>query len=190
MVVPKNYGHLPYLIHRTSVGYADITWFKEVIPELEKIIKDPTIGYSFSRKFNAAVNQLFDKGMKPGQVQALNLFFGKYVPGIEGVCTTCYKVTLPMSGAGEKWTNRKDERYEVRLSAAKPQSSHPGQQIEYVSHTELDGRNEEIFATWNKKKGVAGFDKKMDQEDTHIPWDVYDFNKFSVGMPLCRCRKK
>lgn len=181
-------GFLPYIIHHTRGGFADARWFYEIVPQLEQILRDKSLGRPFSFKFNEAINQMFGDQMTRGQVQAINVFFGKFVPGIEGVCSTCYKVSLPDSGSGEKWTYRRKNKYEIRLSAAKPNGK-AGQKVEYVSHTELDSEGNLIFATWDKEKSEKGFDYFMRQKNTHIPWEVYDFDKFSLRMPLCTCRK-
>lgn len=191
---PNKLGELPWVIHRTLQGFADAGWFYEVIPQLESILRDSSIGSLFSKSFNQAVNRLFDsqvngRGMTLGQIQAFNLFFNKHVSGIEGICTRCFKVSLPRAGAGERWTHRSNEEYEVRLSAAKPEGR-AGQKIEYVSHAELAQDKTSIFATWNKEKRIKGFHDDMRQHDTHIPWDVYDYDKFKIGMPVCKCMKK
>ncbi len=189
-VVPEvRRGHLPYVIHHSSQGFADRRWFLEIIPQLETILKDPTIGKPFSFKFNEAINALFGDKMTPGQVAALNIFFGKFVPGVEGICTKCYYVTLPRSGSGESWRNRENPDFEVRLSAAKP-NGREGQRYKYVSHTEVDQSGNESYATWNPITLQAGFDPDMVQRNTHIPWEVYDFEKFSFRMPRCRCDRK
>lgn len=191
---PCNFGAMPHLIHRTSHGLADAAWFYEIVPQLEQFLKDPTTGHVFSKTFNKNLNEKLENdrkglGMTIGQVQAINLFFDKYVPELEGICTTCFRVSLPKSGAGERWTHRSNERYEIRLSAAKL-NGREGQQVEYVSHTEVNHEQKLIFAAWNKKQKAANFSDEMAQKNTHIPWDVYDFNKFKIGMPLCNCLKK
>lgn len=202
VVPPGNKGSLPYVIHRSGQGYADARWFLEVIPELATIISDPAVGRPFSMNFNSELNKFFEtrnhgKGMTPGQIQALNLFFEKYVPGIEGICTSCFKVSLPISGAGERWTLRSDDRYEVRLSAAKPNGK-SRQQSEYVSHAEVDQNQELLYALWDPAqcqvryghKIVGGQKNEQNIIDSHIPWKVYDFDKLSIGMPRCQCKNK
>lgn len=198
--LPKALGGLPYILHRTSQGYADAQWFYEMVPELEMLLKDPTISHPFSELFNLTVNRLFENrrnglGMTVGQLQAINLFFEKHVPGLDGICTTCFKISLPKSGAGERFVHRQNDFYEVRLSAAKPNARFPNQRIEYVTHREVDLASEisnptAIYSTWNKKKKSMGFDKNVQQEDSHIPWNIYDFKKFEIGMPICKCMKK
>lgn len=191
VVKPGCPGYQPYIIHRTIDGYADARWFYEVCPQLALIVKNSSIGFPFGKKFNEAVHMMFqEKGMTPGQVQAINFFFEKYVPGIEGICTTCYKVQLPKSGAGECWLYRDDKAYEVRLSAAKPQASYPSQQREYVSQKILDEKKEPIHALWDANKCEIRYDQDMVQAATHIPWEIYDFNKFNIGMPKCKCKVK
>jgi hypothetical protein len=90
-------------MHHTENGFVNANWFYEIVPELEKFSYRP-----FSEEFNNHFNQLYEKkypnrGMNPTQVRAVNLFFKKFVPGVEGVCTKCYKIMLPRSGAGEKY---------------------------------------------------------------------------------------
>jgi hypothetical protein len=194
VVPPDRIGRLPYVIHRTSHGYADARWFYEIVPQLEKILKDPTVGNPFSGHFNSILNSLCNNTgngieMTIGQVHAINLFFDKYVPGID-LCSTCFKVSLPRSGAGERWICRENEEFEVRLSAAKPKARFPVQQTEYISHSEVDDNGKKLYALWDEKKCAVSFDRKMEQEATHIPWDIYDFNKFSLRMPGCKCKKK
>lgn len=192
---PNAFGGLPHLLHRTSQGFVDASWFYEVVPQLERFMKDPAIGRVFSEKFNENVNKRLEKerqgqGMTMGQIQTINLFFNKFVPGLECICPTCFKVSLPRSGAGERWTHRSNEDYEIRLSARKPEGQE-GQQVEYVSHREFDQNKKKlIYATWNKNQKMQGFSDEMAQKDTHIPWEIYDFNKFTFGMPLCNCKNK
>lgn len=129
------------------------------------------------------------RGMTPGQIQTINLFFEKYVPGIEGICTSCYKVSLPMAGSGEQWKFRSDERYEIRLSAAKPQGF-PGQRREYVTQTSLNKSDNLKFAMWNSSTCAPEYTDLLKQEATHIPWEIYDFNQFSIDMPRCQCNRR
>lgn len=107
---PNSYGGLPYIIHKTSEGYAENRWFTEVIPNLNELLAQAfsDCKYPYTEDFNTTVNQFFEnaqngKGMTVGQVAAFNLFFDKYVPGLEGICTNCFRVSLPNSGAGERW---------------------------------------------------------------------------------------
>ncbi len=196
---PDSPGDLPYIIHRTVAGFADPRWFCDVIPNLDNLLKtvlsDPKIRHPLNEDFNLLINQYFasernGQGMTTGQVQALNLFFEKHVPGLEGICTTCFRVSLPLRGAGERWTHRSNEKYEVRLSAAKPLARFSCQQTEYVTHRELNQKGEQIFATWDSKNEVVGTDSDNTLPTTHIPWTAYDFNKFQIGMPICTCLKK
>ncbi len=195
---PDALGCLPYLIHRTPLGFADARWFYEIVPELANIVKDPTIGHPFSMTFNEAVNQKFasqrnGRGMTPGQIQTINLFFQQYVPGLEGVCSTCFKVMLPMSGAGERWIHngQNEKTYEVRLSAAKPMGKN-AQRTEYVSQTIIDQNQNPArkYALWDTKNCRVGYTNNMKQEATHIPWEIYDYNKFNVDMPICLCKQE
>lgn len=194
IVVPPNFrGNSPYILHRTSTGWADARWFYEVIPQLETLIKDPTIGLPFKVKFNEAVNQVLAKSQSgkvtPGQIQAINLFFEKYVPSLEGICSTCYNVMLPKSGAGERWLKQIDgTSYEIRLSAAKPQGE-PGQRAEYVSQTIIDESGDYMYAMWNSANCKVEYTDIMKQGPTHIPWEIYDYNKFNIGIPPCLCKK-
>lgn len=186
-------GGRPYIVHRTPEGYADVKWFYEVFPQLDKLLKDPAMGRPFSMSFNQIVNGWFrdaGKEMRPGHVQALNLFFEKYVPGIKGICSTCFMVSLPRSGAGIRYTHRENEVNEIRLSAAKPAARFLSQRVEYVTHTELTQDGNVIYITWDNLQGVAGSSPTIKQSDTHIPWEVYDFNQCSIGMPTCKCPKK
>jgi hypothetical protein len=193
---PDAYGKLPYIIHRTSIGFADARWFYEVVPQLASIVKDPSFGRPFSMSFNENINKMFasernGKGMTTGQIQAINLFFQKYVPGVESICTTCFKVMLPRSGAGERWLHeaQNGEKYEVRLSAAKPMGQ-TGQRREYISQTIIDKNQAFTYALWDPKKCNVEYSDDMKQEGTHIPWTIYDYSKFNIGMPICRCKQK
>ncbi|MBA2367695.1 MAG: hypothetical protein H0V82_01565 [Candidatus Protochlamydia sp.] len=196
IVKPDSWGGHPYIIHRTSQGFADTRWFEEVIPYLQNIIKDPTLGIPFMIRFNEGVNKIFasqndGKGMTPGQIQALNLFFDKYVPCLE-MCTTCFQVSLPETGAGERWLrNEPDGKiYEVRLSAAKPKSKKKGQQVEYVSQAIYDIPNKnDVYAFWDPIIKKFDYTSNMVQEYTHIPWETYDYKKFDLRMPLCKCKE-
>ena len=194
VVSPDSIGRLPYVIHRTPLGFADARWFYEIVLKLAKIIQDPKIGHPFSRKFNDHVNktvaaQNFNAKMTVGQVRTISLFM-KYVPGLT-LCTTCFEVMLPRGGAGERWVHRGGDgtEVEVRLSAAKPLGL-PGQTTEYVSHTITDYNNEARYALWDKSACAVQYTDKMDQEATHIPWEVYDYNKFSMGVHVCKCKHK
>lgn len=185
---PEYRGGIPYVIHRTPQGFSDERWFLKVLPELENIIGDLKTMQPFSGKFNERVNQLFgQKGMAPGQVEALTLFFEKYVPGLQ-LCTTCFKVTLPRYGAGERWVYRKNEIYEIRLSAAKPNGL-PGQTVEYVTQTALDSQMNIIYAMWDADQSKPAYTPILKQEATHIPWSLWDRDKFSVGLPPCTCKR-
>lgn len=161
---------------------------------MNSIIKDPTLGEPFSRQFNEKINQKMasqhnDKGWTPGQIQAFNLFFEKYVPGLEGICFSCFKVMLPRSGSGERWLHQDSSgaEYEVRLSAAKS-LGFPSQQSEYVSQTITDINKARKFAMWDTKKCEVVYSNSMKQGPTHIPWPIYDYNKFILDMPICKCK--
>ncbi|MBA2367987.1 MAG: hypothetical protein H0V82_03065 [Candidatus Protochlamydia sp.] len=182
---PDRIGFCPYVIHRTLNGWGDVRWFSEVLPQLDNILKMKHI--PFSLQFNKEVNK---EKKYPGQIQALNLFFEKYVPGLEGICASCFQVMLPKSGSGERWlhTDTNKKIYEVRLSAAKPLASYAEQRREYVSQT-ITEKNEPIYAMWDPQKSQVDYTAVMEQGFTHIPWEIYDFEKFSLGMPLCQCKK-
>lgn len=193
---PDAFGQNPYIIYCTAGGFADVRWFYEVIPELANIVKDPTIGKPFSMRFNESVNQLFasknnGRGMSAGQIHAFNLFFQKYVPQLEGVCGSCFRVMLPRSGAGERWRHEAQggEKFEIRLSAAKPMGL-PGQTVEYVSQTITDQNQKNRYALWDVKVNGMQYTDNMKQEATHIPWTIYDYQKFSLDMPICLCKAR
>lgn len=186
VVPPDRIGFCPYVIHRSFGGWADVRWFSEVLPQLDNILKMKHI--PFSRPFNAEVNK---EKMYPGQIQALNLFFEKYVPGVAGICASCFQVMLPTSGSGERWLHNSQDgkNYEVRLSAAKPFAVHSEQQREYVSQTITDQNKKLLHAMWDPQKCQVDYTGVMKQGSTHIPWEIYDYDKFNIGMPLCRCKK-
>ncbi len=182
---PDALGKLLSVIQRTPSGWADARWFFEIIPELNTIINNPKAPRPFSEAFNNIINS---NKLNPWQVHALNLFFEKYVPGIEGICPTCYQIQLPRSGAGERWLNRSNgHEYEVRLSAAKTYG-YPEQRREYVSQTIVNPTGEALFAMWDPLKCKVEYTDNMRQGFTHIPWEIYDYNKFSISMPLCKCK--
>ncbi|MBA2367390.1 MAG: hypothetical protein H0V82_00005 [Candidatus Protochlamydia sp.] len=186
-------GKEPYIIHRTIDGFADNRWFYEIVPQLFEISNAPNLGIAFSSNFNEAMNKKFatqnkERQMTLGQVQAINLFFDKYVPSLEGVCSRCFQVTLPKRGAGERWLQENNGKtYEIRLSAAKPLGKN-GQRTEYVSQTIIDEEKCELHALWDPNKSIVEYTYNMRQEFTHIPWSIYDYDKFNVKMPICICK--
>lgn len=184
---PDSFGRLPYVLQHTPGGWADARWFLEIIPELQKIINDNAAHRPFSVAFNHAFNA---NKSTPGQIRALNLFFEKYVPGVEGICATCYQVSLPKSGAGERWHQiYNGNEYEVRLSAAKTYG-HVEQKTEYISQTIIDQNKQSVFAMWDPQRCNVQYTNNMKQGPTHIPWDIYDYNKFNIRMPGCQCKNQ
>jgi hypothetical protein len=193
MVIPNYIGSLPSVVHRTPQGYVDPDWFYKIVPELEKIVNDPTLGRPFSERFNMTVNQLFEgkrngKGMTPEQVKIINLFFGKNVPDLDGICSNCFKVMLPNSGAGERWVHRSNEKCGVRVMAGNPDSKHESQRGPYVSHTEPDRHGQSLYAFWHESQKVAMTGNRK-FPDVHIPCNLYDYKTFSIKMPPCTCRE-
>lgn len=173
IVKSERRGFNPYLIYRKNGVFVDALWFYEVIPQLEKLLEYiSSKGWKpFSANFNEYINDFFDslpqKGLKIGQVDALNKFFEKYVPEIEGICTTCYKLSLPNIGAGQKWVLKEDEDYEIRLSAAK-KSGLPGQKVEYVSFRAPAQENMKVY---DKNEKFVAIDRG---EVVFATWDCWD----------------
>jgi hypothetical protein len=63
-----------------------------------------------------------------------------------------------------------------------------GQRTEYVTQTITHNDKTKIYGRWDPNNSKFGYTKELAQEFTHIPWSIYDFNKFNIDMPICRCK--
>lgn len=66
----------------------------------------------------------------------------------------------------------------------------PGQTVEYVSQTIIDRNQKNRYALWDVKVNGMQYTDNMNQEATHIPWTIYDYQKFNLDMPICLCKTR
>ncbi len=96
---------------------------------------------------------------------------------------------LPISGAGKRFLQRKNGReFEVRLSAAKPHAYYSEQRRTYVTQTITNQNDDSIFVMWDPQKCEIKYTNILEQGETHIPWEIYDYDKFNIGIPKCQCQ--
>ena len=205
-----NYG-TSGIIHHLPSGYVDVSWFTEFIPALEQISEQfPAAIQAIpenlppkqleaekrkvtSRIVNDTINQEYDEGLTRKQLRIINAFFQRYLPGLEGICEKCFKLNLPTSGFGERWSSPETNNCEIRLSEPKPQGR-PHQQILYVSHKyEIDEKV--LHVKWD---GIVSDDPpelvtNHKQPQTHIPWKFYEYQEVVPLLPqeqdieVCQC---
>lgn len=85
------------------------------------------------------MNREYENGMSLTEHQVIHLFLNQYLPGIKGICSRCFKLTLPLKGFGSRWRSKKDEEskviyQEIRLSVPKMNSTYDAHKILYVTH--------------------------------------------------------
>lgn len=203
-VVPARSGSLPHIIHHTPEGYVSPNWFNEIVPILQ------SISYEASPK-NKIRKAFIGQQLTLGQVNTINYFFkSDPILKIEGLCTKCYRVSLPKKGFGVRFYYEGHLRdmpphgiiKEIRLSARKPSSMGPTS-IPYVTElvianpsmvVETDkgnlrpaNKNEQVYTMMNPTTGRYGFSTYAEREETHIDAALYDFDKLTMRLPVCTC---
>lgn len=147
------------VLKHTKNGYQDPSYFTHFVPLLADVwsnYQNALKPVSFSaqtplkkrddilrnlqeRYINSPLNREYKNGMSLTKHQVIHLFFNQYLPGIEGICPICFKLSLPLKGFGASWESRKEQHSEViyqeiRLSVPKLNSSYDSHKILYVTH--------------------------------------------------------
>jgi hypothetical protein len=178
-VPPPDGGDKPYVMHHTPEGYVTLEWFTKILPELEKMRQDGAADIHAHDHFK-------NESLSLGQVTTINRYFqGESIVGIKGICTQCFKVSLPRSGFGIRYVHAKNNAHEVRYCPGKPVPKFDSQKRPYVTHKE--------HGSWVCIDPVTSSPKYADVRqcaETHIPYEQYDFKKLSIRMPECECQKK
>lgn len=202
------------VIHHTPNGYLDKSWFTEFVPDLDQMANNFQMaagrivdrGGSFSKQtsqqlrrefsahINDPINSRYSGGMSMDQIRATNAFFFKYLPDVDGLCTRCFKLSLPRTGAGVRWFAPSNNFCEVRLSEPKI-FEHEGQRRLYLTHNYT--YNEQVLHV--KWKGIFNdtptLTTTLKQQETHIPWELYDYEHLVASLPehqghkflVCQC---
>ncbi len=78
-------GRLPHIIHHTSDGYVNPSWFNEIVPILEEL--------SYDKRVKNKIGKIFkDQKLTLGQVNTISHYFKEDpILKILGVCTKCYE---------------------------------------------------------------------------------------------------
>lgn len=214
MIASKSLFGVKTVIHRTPNGYVSTAWFTTFVPELDIVAanyenavknipqnlttkqREILIQREFAQHVNDKINPKFPNGMAVEQLRATNAFFLKYLPDVEGICPTCFSLSLPRSGAGSRWFSVINQECEVRLSEPKP-SGYTKQQVLYLTHN-YEGSSKALHVKWN---GITAdspvFDLQLKQPDTHLPWETYDYETLVNRLPtvngykytVCQCKK-
>ena len=203
-VVPSRSGSLPYIIHHTPEGYINPNWFNEVVPLLYQISCEANPKNHVGKTFK-------HQQLTLGQVNTINHFFkSDPILKIEGLCTNCYRVSLPKKGFGVRFHYEGQPKdmppygmiKEIRFSARKSSSmgptskpyvteliiASPGMNVETIENTSRPAkRNEPIWTMIDSKTGRYGFSTYPERKETHIDAALYDFDKLSMRLPVCSC---
>lgn len=197
------------IIHKTPYGYKDPKWFTDFVTDLdimEASYKNALLKLSpqlqggareikeraaFSKYVNDPINLAFSSnGMTIEQIRAVNAFFHKYIPDIDGICSKCFKLGLPLRGPGIRWFSTNLSNCEIRLSDPKPHGQ-VGQQKIYITHQYEINQNE-LYVRWD---GITTpiLDPILKDEFTHLCWKTYDYEyitkTLSHTVPICQCPK-
>lgn len=197
------------IIHHTTEGYKDPSWFKtfvndldiyhdayqnslkKILPAIQGKVLESTMRKEFSKNINDPINKAFAlSGMKKEQVYALNAFYQKYIPDIEGICSICFKLSLPKSGPGIRWFSEDLNQCELRITEPKV-FGQEGQKKVYLTHRYKFDENE----LWVKWDGISIplLDQEKKQLYTHLCWETYDYDtitkKLTDKVPICKCQK-
>lgn len=146
------------VLKHTKHGYQDPTYFTDLIPSLVEINNLYTL-----RLENAyAGNSLAPH--KREQIKCINMFFGKYLPEIEGICPKCFKLLLPNAGFGARYVSH-CKKAEIRLSTPK-YYSYDSQRVLYVTHRiEENSIDKQILHL--AFEGI-GYQRRVDKEGHRI----------------------
>ncbi|GAB5411168.1 MAG: hypothetical protein ChlgKO_02820 [Chlamydiales bacterium] len=198
-VVPAAPGHLPYIVHETPDGCIHSDWFNKIVPILCDISRSDKIKKSLKNTFK-------NEELTLGQVNTINHFF-KEDPliKIEGVCTECYRVSLPDKGFGVKYLLKKIPEplptngaiKEIRYSAGKAGKTpyvteivlaNKGMNVEDPNNEFRKTRyQEKIWTMHHEDSKNYSFSSYPRREETHIDAKAYDFNNLELRLPLCKC---
>lgn len=133
--------------------------------------------------------------MKIEQILATNAFFLKYLPGVDRICKNCYKLSLPRSGPDVRWYAAENSHCEVRLSDPK-KFGYPAQQRLYLTHNYRKQMTLHVRCNGIMTCSPSFYDK-VTQPDTHIAWEVNEFENIVNRTPaqntqnfqVCQCKK-
>lgn len=216
MVSSRSLFGVQGIIHHTPNGYLDISWFKNFVMDLDlysqayenglksispNLTNDERIAAErklFTYNVNTPINRAFSNGLTVEQLRAAHAFFLKYIPQVEGICKNCFCLSLPQSGAGARWISQPLNSCEIRLSAPKP-DGYPCQQVLYLTQNYKVNR-QILHLSWS---GIytdsPALDKILKQANTHIPWNIYDYeslvnrlptiNSIQTTLQTCLCKK-
>jgi len=147
------------VLKHTQKGYQDPTYFTHFVPSLaivksnyyealkpisQKIERlspkkrDEILRFHAQRTVNSPLNREYkDKGMNLTELQIIHLFFNLYMPGCNGICQNCFKLSLPIEGFGARWLSKTPQHTEIRLSTPKL-NSYDAHRVLYVTHEFID----------------------------------------------------
>jgi hypothetical protein len=143
------------VLKHTKNGYQDPSYFTHFVPSLaivksnyqealkpitQKVErlpaqkKDEIIRNIAQQHINSPLNREYkNNGMKLTELQIIHLFFNLYMPGIDGICPKCFKLSLPIEGFGARWLSQ--DNNEIRLSIPKINSRYDAHKVLYATHT-------------------------------------------------------
>lgn len=148
------------VLKHTQKGYQDPSFFTHFVPSLaivksnyeealkplkvEKLLpkkRDDILRRLGQQHINSPLNQEYKQnGMHLTELQIIHLFFNLYMPGIQGICQQCFKLSLPLNGFGARWhcKNKSQDGIridDIRLSVPKINSSYDAHKVLYVTHS-------------------------------------------------------
>lgn len=200
------------VLHHTPNGWKNPEWFNTFVTDLDLMFADyqnditkiPSSlslkkrenfeRFSFRKNVNDPINQAFStKGMKIEQIRAINAFFGKYIPDIDGICNNCFKLCLPESGPGIRWRSTSLSECEIRLSEPK-KYGRIGQQKLYITHLYVLNTKRLVVKWDGLRTSMPSLDSNVGQELTHLCWKTYDYEYITNSLsnfqvPICQCLK-
>ncbi len=200
IVPPVSSGFRPYIIHHTSEGYVSPTWFDDVLPVLKQI--------SYTKRPKNEVGKVFrNEKLTLGQVNTINHFFHEDpILKIAGVCTKCYRVSLPKKGFGVRYYFDGEIKSippqgiikEIRLSARKGGYDRPYvtelvvapqgmTALDENDNVQLTRKGDQIWRMIDPQSNNSSFSIDPEKRNVHIDASVYDFDMLTMRLPVCLC---
>lgn len=118
------------VLKHTRNGFQDSSYFTHFVPLLADVwsnYQGALKSISFSnetpkkrddilrslqeRYINSPLNREYKNGMCLTKHQMIHLFFNQYLPGIKGICSQCFNLSLPREGFGARWKSKEKKRH-------------------------------------------------------------------------------
>lgn len=148
-------------------------------------------------------------------VRVLHAFFDIYVPYVDGVCSNCFKISLPDNGFGIKYDSVVNDAYnklEIRVSPPKPDGDRQQRYLYVTNMLQVHGKKMYLgLCPHEGIKPIFTTQLKLSDESLifHHPWEshyqpvfnswlsqddhqkkIQEFlnTKSQIMVPLCQCK--